>query len=466
MSSKRTGLMPSKKKFTAVGGVGARPIALQNKISSQSPRVAGTMAMAMAPPLPPPQDSVPVRIFDIVSFLNVFSGDNYSGYPDKNLEPIYWYALIEAAVRWNNLLSFKPGNLLNSIKSRYKRRFGKEWKGFELLGINYSYTNGYAGAAVVKMNAKYPFGFLLGINRNGMLEHSRTNIAHTFAHELGHAIGLCATITPSDIVRIPSNPKNVDWYLTHQTYYDRVGGNLPDNTAGRAILGGQLLSSSSIKTFPKTHFEHQKLIQLANARFAAGPSYIMLSDDDGHWNDKMVSLDVYVWDPSPQRYKKMGTRHYGNFYNELMQPYFSVRYDNINGYFISNKSLKYLTEIEIDGENLYVEKTPGGSEVENCIRIGVSPDFTYILNGAVGRIFSAPKGVIKVEQALPSRNANMTVDATTNDAMTNEPVVYNVAYPEGDVGDHNDEEILQIVRNHERIVNDPTYVATRIQCGH
>jgi|688.fasta_scaffold75939_3 hypothetical protein len=46
--------MPSKKKFTAVGGVGARPFALQNKISTQASRVVSAAPSPAPAPAPAP----------------------------------------------------------------------------------------------------------------------------------------------------------------------------------------------------------------------------------------------------------------------------------------------------------------------------------------------------------------------------------------------------------------------------
>ena len=73
--------------------------------------------------------------------------------------------------------------------------------------------------------------------------------------------------------------------------------------------------------------------------------------------------------------------------------------------------------------------------------------YKYILNGTAGVIVAESKEitqVITVERAL-------TTDAT-NDAHD-----YTVVYPDGYAGNHNDDEIIQRVRNHERIVNDPAF---------
>jgi len=456
MPSKRTGIMPSKKNFTAVGGVGARPFSMQNKISRQAPRVSGTMNMVAAAPPPPPPAPALDNLFNIYSFGNTFDGKKFTGYPDKKLENNHWRALIAATIRWKNFLSYHPDGL-NAIRTKYKQEFGKEWKGLELVGINYSRTVGIAGTSAVKLKGtKLPYGFVLDINKNmltngltdstGTYQFSQINIEHVFAHELGHVLNLCNTLTPDNIVRIPGFVSNVDYIRSHQIVYKRIEGNLPDATAGRAISS---IRPGSKMEYTKTYLEHAKLLQAATTRAAIISTYIMLSDDGKHWNDKMVSLDVHEWRLPDQIYKPIGTQKFSNFYNELMQPYFHPSYDNENGYLISNKSLKYLIETPVDGYQLYVEKTPGTSEVSGVVKFGPLSDLTHILKGAAGRIFPAFKGVTTVERT----DANDANDA------------YNVVYPEGHVGDCDDEEeTIQIVKNHERIVNDPTYMANRIRC--
>ena len=178
----------------------------------------------------------------------------------------------------------------------------------------------------------------------------------------------------------------------------------------------------------------------------------------------MVFHDVYTWDNSstPPKYMLVRSRYsYGNFYNELMVPTFNPEYDNTNGYLISNKSLKYLTEIKMNEEHqLYIEKKPGANEVKDVTKLdddGSTPltrVYKYILNGTAGVIVAESKEitqVITVERAL-------TTDAT-NDAHD-----YTVVYPDGYAGNHNDDEIMQLVRNHERIVNDPAFF--EFNCGH
>ena len=431
MPSKRTGLMPSKKKFTAVGGVGARHIALQNKISVQAPRVAGAApapAPAPAPPTPPP--TAPLNnLFDIDSFLHQYTP----------LDPPYRLALIAATERWNKLLSFHPDGL-NIIIQAYKERFGKEWNGFKLLSVSYrTKPNQIVTTETVMIGGtNIPYGFRLRINKegltNGMMVEgiletfTQENIEHVFAHELGHALGLCATISREDVVRLPSIPT------------------LP----GFPIYFNPTSNTISAQLFPQTHSEHAKLIRSATERFVAGPSFVMLSSDEWHWEKNMVSHEVYSYDPQNQRYNMITKQIFGNFENEIITVGFNPHYDNTVGYLISNKSLKYLTEIRPFDLQMYVEKNRGASEVSSVIKFGVSPNVTYILKGKAGVVVSAPKGImpmITVERALYA-------DAPCN-----------VIYPEGYMGDCNDEEeIIQLVMNRERIVNDPRFV--EFKCCH
>jgi hypothetical protein len=455
MPSKRTGIMPLKKKFTAVGGVGARHIAMQNKISRQAPRVATSMVASVAVPAPPVLEPLN-NLFNIDSF---HPKNQYTP-----LDPSYRLALIAATDRWNKLLSFHPDGL-NAITQAYKERFGKEWKGFELLSVSYrTNPNQIATTEIVKITGtNIPYGFRLRINRAGLTNgilvdginetFTQENIEHVFAHELGHALGLCATISPEDVVRLPYNQSGSLTHLNHQTYYNRVGGNPSDGTSGRAILGQRLLTSSSSSspgTFPQTHLEHSKLLQSATARLAFGPTHILLSDDEWHWEKKMVTHEVYAWDPPTQTYKMIGKRSLGNFENEIITSGFNPHYDNEFGYLISNKSLKYLTEIRPFELQMYVEKTLGASEVSDVIKYGASPNVTHILKGKAG-VIAASRGIV------PTITVERHLSPSSHDA-------YTVVYLEGDTGVRNEEEIIQLVRNHERIVNDPAYF--EFKCGH
>ena len=429
MPGKRTGIMPSKKNFTAVGGVGARHIAMQNKISRQAPRVASTMVAAA--PAPAPAPAALNNLFDIDSF---HPRNQYTP-----LDPPYMLALIAATERWNKLLSFHPDGL-NIIKTNYKETFNKEWNGFKLLSVSYR-TNPnqiVTTEPVTISGTKIPYGFRLRINKggltNGMMVEgiletfTQENIEHVFAHELGHALGLCATISREDVVRLPSIPT------------------LP----GFPIYFNPTSNTISAQLFPQTHSEHAKLIRSATERFVAGPSFVMLSSDEWHWEKNMVSHEVYSYDPQNQRYNMITKQIFGNFENEIITVGFNPHYDNTVGYLISNKSLKYLTEIRPFDLQMYVEKNRGASEVSSVIKFGVSPNVTYILKGKAGVIVPATRGILSVERSVHRDDAT-------------EPI-YSVIYPEGYAGECNDDEIIRLVKSHERIVNDPKFV--EFKCCH
>ena len=461
MPTKRTGIMPSKKNFTEMGPhIGARNIAMHNKILSQAMpgRAPAINIVAAAPPPPAPAQAPLNNLFNISTFGKTIDGEK--------LEPAHLTALIAASVRWNNFLSFHP-ELLNAIK-----KHKPDWKGLELLEIVYEDIGGIASAGVIFFkeyfifDTKIPHGFRLTIN-NAILKGgyvfanthyylTQNNLADVLAHELGHTLGLFNTITPEYKVTLPSAPFT-DPNGNPGTYY---------TPQFKCIIGGQY------GQFPLAHREYRELISsaISSDKLLSTSPYIMLDDRGTHLQQIMVSHTMYLWDPYNKEYKT-NLIYYGNFINELMATRYNPLYER--GHLISSISLKYLTEIRVDGWRAYIEKTPGASEVASTIKIELAnssqkhPNFTHALIGTAGSIVLKPKDInrvpmISVEKSLSYDAAtDAFIDAT--DATTNNPT-YKVVYPEGYAGERNDDEIMQIVANHERMMNDPAFF--EFKCCH
>lgn len=455
----RKGMIPSKKFFTETGGIGARSAPIRNIILAQA------TPKRPAPVAPTPATSNTVNLFNIYSFSNRFDGKAYTGFPDKKLESAHWMALIAASLRWKNLISFNS-DLLNVIKTMYKAKFDKDWKGYELLGINYSVSGSpIANAApILFKGTKIPYGFVLGINNAKLIKGSpesdgtfskfeQKNIEDVLAHELGHVLGLCNVLAPEYIITPESSPN------ANHTYY------LPTL---KCILGGQY------GQFPATYLENRKLLSSAVEKAISSSPYITLENGEGkgkHWEQYMVSHVMWGYNPPPT-YNKITEIFYGNFYNELMTPTYSPLYANKTyNFLISGKSLKYLIEARVDGHRAYNEISPGASEVKSTIKFAnagstlTKPDYTYILIGTRCVIVAGTKGIngappiITIEKALAGEDA---ADAAV------ETDTYNVIYPPGYIGERDDDEILRIVASHKGILNDPSFAANTIECcsGH
>ena len=73
--------------------------------------------------------------------------------------------------------------------------------------------------------------------------------------------------------------------------------------------------------------------------------------------------------------------------------------------------------------------------------------------------------MISVEKSL-SYDAATDEFIYATDATDATDATYNVVYPEGYAGERNDDEIMRIVANHERMLNDPSYMAMTMACCH
>ena len=250
MPKGRTGIIPGKKNFTAVGGVGAKRISTQNSINSKALSPTSNIASigfasilsptATPPPIipkaviaaietaknpPPPLIPTPPTpltspiLFDLSSFDRRFDVDDggfvwydkppLSEYTDGSFRlGRYYKALCRAAARWAHFLKFTP-EMVAAI-----RKIKPNWNGIELTKFkSVKNRSGDDWAAncknqILVSGTSMIVGFQIEVNYEFVKNYSEYDIFHILAHELGHALGMPSPIVKDNTVELFPNIYN------------------------------------------------------------------------------------------------------------------------------------------------------------------------------------------------------------------------------------------------------------------
>ena len=360
--NKRTGLVPGKKFFTSVGGVGSRNIAMHNKILSQA---------SMPRPAPGPTETnkpqVEIKLFNISTFGKKFTvnGDGNPNDSGTALENEYLTALTNAAKRWEIFLKLTP-EMTNAVKIEHTKKFlpKNEWRGIELLNLKYddggSIPNSYAAidSTIGSFNlSSLRSGFGLILNKDRMNQLTTVQKSNVLAHELGHVLGLTSAFGGIFNNGVELFPK-----IVSPDYYPKI----------------KYLHKNTFKGVWLQYSTYTVRVKDLN-RFAASyiDPYVPLSNDLKHWRRYVVERRLNATSEILYTYPGM--------YNELMGDGYDPAVDDSLKYLISKMSISFLVELHTFYDNAkinyYDEINPGNSEVQRFIKSATND---IILSGEPG----------------------------------------------------------------------------------
>lgn len=343
---RRTGTVPGKKNYPAYGGIGARNVAMANKIAAQ--------AMPRNTTITDNSNNLDNTntLFNISTFDKNFM-INGNGWPEGSPEsgnpigPGYFFplpdklknALINAVNRWSRFLKFQK-NTIDYIKIDKPN-----WKGIELLKCRYltEFESGSASCEqVLYENTTLNHGFYLSIKKPVLDNLNITQLSTIITHELGHVLGM--PCFPSYTDGNKSNTQllplvETETYLGKEaTYY--TSDIFPDTIIAYAKytkhtpIFSRFLGSNPIRRIP---LERDGDVITKNA----------------HWEDTTF-------------YDASGTLYRG-FKNELMVGTWNSGIDSSSKYLISSVTIGTLltlyTNFDYTEYYNYEEINPGSSEV-------------------------------------------------------------------------------------------------------
>jgi hypothetical protein len=336
---RRTGTVPGKKNYPAYGGIGARNVALANKIAAQAtPRnTTITDTSNTSDNLDNTNILFNKSTFDKNFMIN---GDGWpEGSPEAGnpIGPGYFFplpdklknALINAVNRWSRFLKFQK-NTINYIKIDKPT-----WKGIELLKCRYlaDFQTGSASCeTVLYENTTINHGFYLSIKKAILDNLNITQLSSIITHELGHALGMpCFTSYADGII---SNPQLLPLIETIPTEYD--------------------VKYYNNATFPLTIIAYAKYSEFTGSPITRIPLERSGSEatKNAHWEDNTY------YDASFNLYR--------GFKNELMVGTWNSSIDSSFKYLISRVTITLLLRLYTIFNSReyynYEEINPGSSE--------------------------------------------------------------------------------------------------------
>jgi hypothetical protein len=441
MPKGRTGVIPGKKNFTAVGGVGAKRIPIRNVINAQALAPTSNIAsigtstlkqLLLAPPPPyveediiteiktaknPPPTPTPVTsrpiLFDLDTITKRsfnFRGDGSpyligSNGPHEPIPDRYLNGMVRAVKRWSRFLAFNSSTA-NMIRNVWKTRW---WNGLSLVNFkiipvkNVNYI--MKCETICHPNTCFNYGYKLTVNTLFTEEkgasYTEDQLFHVFTHELGHALGMPVFIpnkkngtgdyilesVRDSVMKINVYPEyhlELDPEATDPRRPFKTVDDFKNATAAYAKYNG--IKMGDVQTNPKL-LVTAKLIPLEK-------------DICNHWNTNKNIKKVDL--------NSDGTRYmeitYCGVHNDLMVPEWTKHIDMTSQYLISGITLGVLLDMysEWGGTKFfnYYELNKGANEVtKDDVKNGV-----IVFEGVISDSKQIKNSANKSVKAIPNPN--------------------------------------------------------------
>jgi len=337
MPKGRTGIIPGKKNFTAVGGVGAKRTPAQNSINSKAlaptSNIASIGIASILSPTPPPPPIIPTAViaaietaknpppptpptpstpttpltpltspilFDLSSFNRKFDVDNggliwYTASPLSEYTDglfrlgRYYKALCRAAARWAHFLKFTP-EMVSEIRKKMPN-----WNGIELIKFkSVKNRSGEFWAAncenqILEMGTSMITGFRIEVNYELVKNYTEYDIFHLLTHELGHALGM-----PPPVVRDNTDelfPNIYNQLVSAEMKYFYRGKYFPRAYAAYRERYEGIIKRPKTKELAKLAVvQYDDLIPLENVNghhLSGNPVIIEMPQESAEWPEKL-----------------------------------------------------------------------------------------------------------------------------------------------------------------------------------
>lgn len=393
---RRTGTVPGKKNYPAYGGIGARNVAMANKIAAQATPRNTTITDT---------SNSTDNLYNTNILFNTSTFDkkfqlNIEGWPEGSTEagspivPGYFFplpdklknALINAANRWNGFIKFQ----IDTIK-QIREINSSSWKGIELLNCKFLDSGAASCGPFIYTKTTLVYGFYLQINNFYVNSLNMTQLSNVLTHELGHALGMpCFKSHLNGLLNdeeiLPLIDVEIDTVTRKETsYYNSITFPLTISSyakyTGQTPIFTRLLGTNPIKRIP---LERE-----------GGPG-----TKNAHWEDQT-------------NYDNQGILYRG-FKNEVMLGEFNLQIDHEHKYLISTVTISTLltlyTKFDWGEYYTYQEINYGASEVND----------KEIIDETASDIFSLKTGVILLKGDIKPYTLDRSIDFTRE--INQEPI--------------------------------------------